>query len=136
MGQQVETQRVRFTEQTWAALGGPGITRETSPRHWTNEHDLAVEAFEARQDIGLPFEAYRELVSAAGSGLPLIIRHRAGSLGEVTRTYIVEQFMSYRAGTTANLYVRAWGFAYPIALSDIVSVKAPRAVYGDAEVQR
>jgi len=128
--------KTRFTEETWDGLrdrlgNRRGVTRETAPRGWMHSHDLAVEAYEAREDLDLPFEAYRDLVSAASSGLPIIIRHRDGYHGktETTRTYIVEQFIGYGGGTTSNLYVRSWGFAFPIALSQIVSVEVPEQTF-------
>lgn len=120
-------ERTKFQGYGWKDLeGGVGITRRTAPGGWMREHDLAVEAYDATHDeTGLPFEAYRDLVSAAGSGLPIILTHRGRDGSKTRRTYVVEQFISYSTATTANLHVRAWGFAFPIALRDLVDVTVP-----------
>lgn len=120
----------RFTDHTWDnTVFGAGITERSVDRGWTVLHDLAVEAYEARgEDTGLDFDAFRNLVEAAEYGLPIIIRHRTGAC-QTERTYIVTQFMSYRPGTTSNLYVRSWGFSFPLALSDIVEVRVPEQVF-------
>lgn len=117
-----KTPQVKFTGKRWSDLSGSGITR-SHVRGWMELHDLAVEAYEAREDLDLPFEAYRELVSAANNGLPIIIRTR-----DVTRTYVVQQFIGY-GRSTSNLYVRSWGFSFSLSLDDIVSVEVPEQVF-------
>ncbi len=119
-----------FTHKTWADLQGRGISRSHT-RGWMELHDLATEAFEAREDLGLPFDAFRELVSAANNGLPINIRVRHPQLRsreETTRTYVVEHFGSYTPNHS-NLRVRAWGFTFTLALENIVSVEVPKQVF-------
>jgi hypothetical protein len=129
-----------FTDQTWAQLGNTGLSRETAPRDWMRLHDLAVEAHKATAEFcELSFDEMNTLVAAAANGLPIAITHRARLNGTdtvqvTTRTCVITQFMGL-GNSTASLYVRAWGFTYPLGLSSIVSVSVPEATYEYEEVQ-
>ena len=119
-----------FTDFTWADLPNTGLTRQSGyPLGWMKLHDLAVIAHRDTADFcTLTFAEWRSLVSAAAHGLPIRLTF-ADRFGHRTSTVIVEQFMSIRPGTTANIYMRTWGFAHPVALRDIVGVEVPSTEY-------
>jgi hypothetical protein len=121
-----------FTDFTWSDLGNSGLTRETGrDLSWTKQHDLAVQAYELQQGSELTFESWRELVSAICSGLPVIATWQHG--GETTTaTILLEQLLGMNWTNSAIVYHRRWGFAGPIRVNDLVSVKAPEASYAHA----
>lgn len=137
--------RKPLTTFAWSDLPPTGLTRTTARElrlAWPHLSDLEHEAAEKTSDFcTLTIDAWRALVSAAANGLPVEITHRNRSrnaYGPTTitttkRTYIVEQIMSLGAGTTSNLYVRSWGFAFPLALGDLVDVVVPEQTF-DTEI--
>lgn len=132
----------RFTAIRWEDLPATGLTPGNDcrklVRSWMQLHDLAAEAHSARlDDSALSWEGFRELVTAASSGLPVEILWQCPrpspwkpGFDLTTDLCVVSQFLSYSAGTTANLYVRRWGFSHPLTISNIRAVTAPKALYG------
>jgi hypothetical protein len=85
------------------------------------QHDLAVEAHE---HTDLEFKWWRDMIAACQGGLPIILTYR-----DTRRTVIIEQILSYSPNTTANMYIRCWGFAYPLSWKAIRNVEVPQTEF-------
>lgn len=123
----VEPERQPLTAVTWASLPGRVLNRDTAPRSWEAQADLAHEA--AATNPTLTLRQYRLIVEAACSGLPLVLtyRHRGADPTITRRTVVVEQVTSLRPNVTDNIRVRLWGFAYGLSFHDLIEVEAPAA---------
>lgn len=135
MSDTIETPPV-FTDVAWKDFSGTGLTsKNVQGLGWEKQHDLAVEAWKTtREFCELDHQQIETLISAVGNRLPVVIRHkhRLGGTDRIettTATYVVDQFLSYSEGTTANIYVRRWGFAYPLSLREIEFVGSPDVQY-------
>jgi hypothetical protein len=87
------------------------------------QHDLAVEAHEA---TGMKFEWWRDLISACYSGCPIILTYH-----KTRRTCMIQSIHSYSSNTTANMYIRSWGFSYPISWKALRNVEVPQTEFLD-----
>ena len=109
----------KFQDYSWSDLPNTGIRREYWGPGWMKQHDLAVEA---HQVTGLKFEWWRDMISACYGGLPITLTYR-----DTKRVCIIEQIL----GTSLNssIYIRCWGFEYPIRWKELQNVEVPQTVY-------